>query len=376
MTAPPPQSPTDRDRCAGTVSPCPAATALEVEWRALEAQSAGSVFLSWPWIGATAIIAAPNSLVVRIRRGDRIVGLGLIGMRKRRFPWLRRPDLHLNETGEPAEDRIMTEYNGLLTWKGEEKEVAEAFLATIGGDKDLGSHDLRLSGVSDLWGDLCLRRGLATRLSRPPQVAPYATLDAQAANDPLATMTRNSRQQINRSLRYYERRGPLALERATDAEQALEWLDALEAPHTRSWRLRGKAGAFSTPAFKNFHRRLISTAFAEGVPDILRVRAGETILGYLYNLRWRGEAYSYQSGFHFEDDPQARPGLVAHVMAMRLYRAEGFSTYRFLAGDARYKTSLATDSDELLWMTAHPPSKARWLAVAVERLLGALLPEG
>jgi len=358
--------------CIVTFSPCPPAQRLEPEWRELETESAGSVFLSWPWIGSMLTAMGPNSLLVRVSHGERTIGLGLVGIQGRRRFALRPPALHLNETGNPVHDRIMTEYNGLLTLPGREDEAAEAVLAAIRDSAELGRRNLYLSGVPGQWREICRRQGLATRLLRPPQDAPYALLQTGPAGDLPSAMTRNSRQQIRRSLRYYEQHHPLALERAENAAQALEWLDGLEVLHTRSWLRRGKGGAFSDPSFKTFHRRLILANFAEGVPDILRVRTGDAILGYLYNLRWRGVASSYQSGFDFGDDARARPGLVAHVLAMRLYRAEGLSAYRFLAGDARYKTSLTTHSDPLVWMVAHRPGMARWLGETADRVLSAI----
>ena len=362
----------DGARCVATISSCPPADLLEPEWRELEAGSTGSVFLSWPWIGSVLTNPGSNFLLVRVVHGERTIGLGLLGIRHRRRYSLRPPALLLNETGDPVQDGVMTEYNGLLTLKGWEDEAADAFLAAVGTDKTLGRRDLHLSGVTGRWNALCLRHGLATRLLRSPQVAPTAALQTLPSDDPLAAMTRNCRQQIRRSMRYFEQRGPLTLERAPDTARALEWLDALEVLHTRSWRHRGKSGAFSDGAFKDFHRRLIATGFAEGVPDMLRLRAGETVLGYLYNLRRQDMAYSYQSGFDFEADPLARPGLIAHVLAMRLYRGEGMAAYRLLAGDSRYKTSLATGTDELLWMVAYRPSVTGWLARSASRVFGAI----
>ena len=338
-------------------SPCPATGQLEQEWRALEAQSAGEVFLSWPWIAATLIHQRADSMLARVTCGSQTIGLGLLG---------QRGHLYLNETGDAVQDRVMTEYNGLLTRQGCETEAAAAFLA------GLGRRDLILSGVRVQWREACRNQGLKTRLLRPPQTAPYAMLQTQPDDELLAGLTRNSRQQIRRSLRYYEQQGPLVLERAQDAPQALDWLDRLEVLHTSSWRQRGKTGAFSDPGFRDFHRRLIAASFAEGLPDLLRLRAGEAVLGYLYTLRWRGIAAAYQSGFRFEEDAQARPGLVAHLLAMRLYRSEGLSTYRFLAGEARYKTSLATGQDELLWMLAYRPGVMRWLAETTGRSFTAI----
>jgi len=247
----------------------------------------------------------------------------------------------------------MCEYNGLLTIKGREQEATEAFLTGLNDSKPYGGRDLHLSGVTGLWNKLCPQNGWKTRLLRVPQIAPFAALQSASTDDPLAALSRNSRQQIRRSLRFYETQNPLSIKRADTEEQALAWLDDLETLHTKAWNRRGKKGAFSDPSFRDFHRRLISTTFSEGVTDLLRVQSGETVLGYLYNLRWRDVVYAYQSGFQFEQAPDARPGLVCHVLAMGLYREEGMATYRFLAGDARYKNSLATGTDELFWIKSH-----------------------
>lgn len=358
--------------CVATLTPGPAPPGLEQEWRDLEARSAGSVFLSWPWIAATGIGQEPDTILVRVTADGRIVGLGLLGMRHCPFFAMRPQALHLNESGDPMRDRIMTEYNGLLTLAGWESPAAEALLTALEGDRALRRRDLALSGVAGHWSELCRSRGLATRLLRPPQPAPFTALQIQPEHDFLAAMTRNSRQQIRRSLRHYEALSPLILERAAEVAQALEWLARLEELHTRSWHQRGKAGAFADSAFMAFHHRLIAAGFHEGVTDLLRIQSGGEVIGYLYNLRWRGVAYSYQSGFRFDDHAQARPGLVAHLLAMRRYRIEGMATYRFLAGESRYKTSLASGQDELAWILAYRPGPGRWLATMAERAIGAL----
>jgi CelD/BcsL family acetyltransferase involved in cellulose biosynthesis len=360
------------DACIATISSCPPAEMLKPEWQDLEGRSRGSVFLSWSWIGAMLPLLGQDSRLIRVLCRDRTVGLGVLGAQKQSLFSLRPPSLHLNETGDPIQDRIMIEYNGMLAETGWEEPVAEAMLDAIVAAGALDKRDLHLSGVMGEWGPRCLRHGLTTRLTRPPQVAPYARLGVGTSDDPLSLMTRNSRQQIRRSMRFYEQRGALVLDRATTVAQALEWLDALEVLHTQSWQQRGKKGAFCNAAFKEFHRRLITLSFSDGIPDLLRVRAGDDILGYLYNLRWQDVVYSYQSGFLYEGHGLARPGLVTHVLAMRDYRAEGKSAYRFLAGDARYKSSLATDKDELFWIVAYRPSMTHWVSETVNSLYRVL----
>jgi CelD/BcsL family acetyltransferase involved in cellulose biosynthesis len=352
-------------KCSATISACPPVQQLEPEWRDLETRSNGSVFISWPWINSVLESLRPHASLARVTNGDRTVGLAVIGRRTAGAFSFRPSALHLNETGDNSCDGVMVEYNGLLTENGWEREAMDSLLTAIFCEKGGVPPDLHLSGVPSALREWCEARGLATRLLRPPQLAPSLRLPANSAEDPLDSLTRNSRQQIRRSMRYFEQRGALTLDRAADPSQALDWLDALDNLHTMTWRRRGKLGAFYNPSFKAFHRRLITSSFAEGVPDIIRARAGESVLGYLYNLRWKEIVYSYQSGFAYEQASQARPGLVTHMLAIQLYRREGMSAYRFLAGEARYKSSLANSREELLWMVISCPNLLQRLAAGI-----------
>jgi len=332
------------------IAPCPEPSRLEPVWRELEARAEPSFFLSWAWIGTVVATKAPPQSLLTVRRAGRVVGLALLGRRKgRRFDRLRTPSLHLNETGDPVRDAVMCEYNGVLAEAGAEAEVVAAALAALVG---LDWRELYLSGIAPELAELCRRRGLGLRILRA-HLAPLADFATMAAGDPLESLSRNSRQQIRRSLKLYAMRGEPVLERAADAAEALAWFDDLAAAHTVAWRRRGRPGAFADPGFVAFHRRLIDASFADGIVDLLRVRAGSSEIGHLYNFRYRGWGYSYQSGFAFEEDDRYKPGLVCHLLALRHYRAEGMAGYRFLAGDSRYKNSLATGKDELLWLAVH-----------------------
>ena len=46
-----------------------------------------------------------------------------------------------------------------------------------------------------------------------------------------------------------------------------------------------------------------------------------------------------------------KPGLIAHHKAIEFNYEEGMSMYNFLASDDRYKRSLSTNKDELLWVS-------------------------
>ena len=348
-------------------SPCPSAGQLKVLWNDLEQRSGGSVFLSWAWIGTLVETSSRPLTLLSVREGVRLVGLAVLGESAGHGPFSRLTH-HLNQSGDPALDGVTIEYNGLLAERGLEAAVAEVFVSALcGTNSEPLSPPVRrlvLAGVEESLGRLCAEHGLQTRLIKQPQGAPYADLTALPADDLLKGFSANTRQQIRRSLRFYAQRGPLVLERASSVDEAWSWFHGLEAFHTEAWRRRAKNGAFGSPAFARFHRRILADHFDHG-PDVLRVRAGRGAIAYLYNFVWRGEVYAYQSGFAYEPHTDARPGLVAHALAMGHYREQGLSRYRFLAGDARYKQSLSTGRDELHWLEVSRPS----LLSGVEHLL-------
>ena len=66
--------------------------------------------------------------------------------------------------------------------------------------------------------------------------------------------------------------------------------------------------------------------------DLLRVRAGDTTVGCLYNFVSRGDVSFYQSGLAYETDGKLKPGLVCHALAIDHAARAGHRWYDFLAG--------------------------------------------
>ena len=183
----------------------------------------------------------------------------------------------------------------------------------------------------------------------------------------LVRLSANTRQQLRRSLRGYESFGPLRIERADDLATALDWFARLAELHQATWTSRGKRGAFADQIFVEFHRKVIAEGLPRGEIDITRVTAGAQVIGFLYNFNYRGRVSAYQSGFDYPDDPRLKPGLTCHHLAMERARCEGAHAYDFLAGDDRYKLSLANRSEALHWTVCDPA----WSPVRIARLLRA-----
>nr|WP_237182630.1 GNAT family N-acetyltransferase [Roseomonas marmotae] len=191
------------------------------------------------------------------------------------------------------------------------------------------------------------------------RLAPRLSLDAvrAAGGDYLATRSSNTRHQLRRSARAFAEDGAVVLRRAETVPQALEWLEGLIRLHETSWQARGRPGAFASPYLLRFHRQLIAQALPRGEVDLLRVTAGEAVVGYLYNFRLRGQVLAYQSGLdHATAGLHRKPGMTCHALAIEQALARGDTVYDFLAGADRYKRSLANDEVPLLWAEMVP----RW----------------
>ena len=339
---------------AVTIEDAPAPGRLEALWRTLEGDAAPSFFLSWTWIDCwlrqTGI--APGLVVAR--SGGAIVGLGLVHRAVTRRHLMTIPTLLLHETGQRQHDLLAVEYNGFLAEPHQRAAVTAACLAQLPevARGRFAWRELAFSGIEEDLGGIAYASGLPV-VVRTRRGCPLVDLGEVRAKggDHLALLSRNTRQQMRRTIRHYGERGPLAVTRPRRLEQAMTWFDQMAALHQRGWTARGMPGAFANPFYDRFHRALLAAAFAAGTVDLLKVTAGGDTVGVLYNLIHRNNVYCYQSGFAYEAEQHARPGMLTHCLALADYVDRGLAGYHFMAGDSRYKSSLATGSHDMLWLT-------------------------
>jgi CelD/BcsL family acetyltransferase involved in cellulose biosynthesis len=329
--------------------------ALAQRWRALEAQADGGFFRSWTWLGTLLPhFAAPHLLAVQQDGQD--VALGLFSRRGRH--------VYLHETGDPAWDRLYVEHNGLLLHPNAARHLPQALKAAA-------SHGaVALSGIDALHHRAAAAAG-GTLQTRKTHFAPALDLAglAAAGHTHLDTLSANARAQIRRAMRLYG--SDLALRPATTLTEAHDLLDRLITLHQANWTARGEPGAFASPALRGFHHTLIDTAFPRGEIALLRIHTGGQDIGLLYQFQHGAKMLAYQSGFVPAEDPRKKPGLVSHCLAIAHARNTGFTSYDFLAGDQRYKTTLAPQGGEALhWVTLHHPTSLRARLLAVRRWVG------
>jgi CelD/BcsL family acetyltransferase involved in cellulose biosynthesis len=330
---------------------------LEAEWRSLETCARVSFFLSWAWIGMMldTIPLPERPALLRARTGGETAALALLGTAatRRRHGLVRARGLYLNETGNPQFDAMTIEHNAVLARTGSEAAALTALLDWFARQRSTAA-ELHLNGSVHPLPAAALecRRLLFDEHILPAFLVDLDRLGPGGSLDPI--LSANARQQLRRAIRRYQRRGPLELREAASEAEAQRWFSAMKRLHCASWARRNQAHSFSLPFFERFHRRLIERSFAEGGVQLLEARAGEQVIGYLYNFRKGGRIYAYQSGFD-DADPRARPGYVAHALAIGHAHRGGMRVYDFLAGRNRLKQSFATDVIPMRWQVVQQP---------------------
>jgi CelD/BcsL family acetyltransferase involved in cellulose biosynthesis len=346
---------------------------LAAQWRELEGRADAPFFLSWYWIGTWLRTIAGPVTVITAHAGDRRVGLALVAHRVvTRHRCLRVATVFLHETGDPLEDIVTIEFNDVLAESGWSHDVRTAVLRALSERDDIGGHRYDAVVWRGAVGDLTATldaQGVRWRCLDTTTSAFVDLAAVRASGRPyLAHLSANTRRQIRRARELYAARGPVRRERAETVAQALAWFHDAGELHRQRWRARGRPGALDYPFYVRFHERLIATGLPAGVVELVRLRAGDTVIGYLYNFVYRRRVYFYLSGLAFEADNRIKPGLVAHAACIESHLAEGADIYDFMAGDDRYKLNLGQPGPDIVGVVIERPRVHLRLEAALRQM--------
>jgi CelD/BcsL family acetyltransferase involved in cellulose biosynthesis len=344
---------------------------VEAAWRDLEARSDHSFYLSWLWIG-TWLRHLPKGAdphLIIARASGTIVGLAVVC---RRRIWRLKPHTRmrwlLNETGDPRFDRLFIEHNGILAERSSSDGIATVCLEAL-ARRLRSSDELVLSGIG-LEVDTIARRvacsaGLTTEVSLA-DAAPWVDFAEvrRRGENYRATLGRNTRQSVSRSMRLYAERGPIEHRIMETTSEALAAFDELIGFHWSRW---GRKGPFANPGFRPFHETLIARGVPVGAVRISRTLVGDRTIGVLYNFVHQGHVINYQSGFLYEEDTRLKPGLVSHVLSIEDSLLRGERSYDFGAGPAGHKSRLANADRAMTWIAVGKDNLERRIEAKVRR---------
>ena len=149
-------------------------------------------------------------------------------------------------------------------------------------------------------------------------------------------------------------------------------LNELKNLHTEQWNSKGKTGAFSSPKFIEFHRRLALTGEVD--TQLFMIILDNIVVGIGYCIIDSGNVYYYQSGFLQGVEHKVSPGHIFHVAMINSAMKDRYQMYDFMKGSLShsYKEKYANQK-ELMYdfktksLNEKLLSKAKQLAIQFSR---------
>jgi CelD/BcsL family acetyltransferase involved in cellulose biosynthesis len=318
---------------------------LERSWTTLEDEvEEVPFFLSWAWISTWLTSYKPLILKVEATYHGKTVCIGLFtysNVTRRKL--IRACQLRLHQTGIQSQDQIWIEYNDFLVPRQHREIATMACLQ-------------RLLAMPD-WDELVISmmpHGRANQIvkalpnTRITQSSPtYALPLSSFSRNPtqfLPSLSSNTRYQIQKSNRLYSQDyGAIAIEVADTKRKAIDFLHLAGLYHKQRWKDSG----FNNQDFIHFHERLIRSTHDSCQTLLMKISAGNQIIGVLYYLLDAQTAYFYLQGLNYEKNPKLKPGLTAHSLAIQHFIEHGKTSYDFMGGYSQYKKQLAQLSHQL-----------------------------
>jgi CelD/BcsL family acetyltransferase involved in cellulose biosynthesis len=250
--------------------------ALEKDWLALQEQADCSFFQSWSWIGSwlARIADELSPRLVIVRTEGELVGLAVfISTEVTRHHVISSRSMFLNEAPFSGNNMVI-EYNGLLVARGHESGVhTKVIKFLIDNFPEVDEfYFSAMSSVADIARSIKPDGSAVKYISQQESPTWLVKLDdlGDGVDAYLATLSKNRRLQIKRSLRLYNEVSPVQVEEAGSIEQALSFFDGLKKLHTDRWHSVGKTGSFANTRWEMFHRSLIASCYDRGEIQLLK----------------------------------------------------------------------------------------------------------
>lgn len=331
--------------------------ALEQEWLKLEERSDNRFFLSWSWIGTWLNTFAPNASILRVFADNTVIGLAIVTVsEQKRYRLLKSMQLSIHETGDPLFDQLWIEYNTFLTDSEFHEQCINTAIQFLLSNS-IKWDELVIGAIKEQEADLFEQASGLYKHVRWESVSHGVNLSKIKELDKsyLATLSRNTRYQINRSRKLYDESGRLQIEHAKSITDAQQFLIDLAPLHIKRWGGGADESGFANPNFVAFHKALVDIAWPKGQIELIKITSGNEVVGYFYNFIYKNRVYFYLSALTSAANPKLKPGLMGHALCIQRYIDRGFEYYDFMGGGERYKDSLAQRQQKLYRISFQKP---------------------
>ncbi len=312
-----------------------------------------NMFLSFDWISnwLQCAYAKPELITFLSSYDNQPIGFAFIGCVDSSLGKV----FLLNQTGNQQDDQIWIEYNDVIC-ASQHKACRNALLQFLANKPKT----FKFIGINNIeaWSHKQWRKWSLQSTNGYIAASKEALSESSTASLVLH-FSKNTKSQISRSQRFIEQHYGEVKMNWLSSKQIEAALTDMGNLHIKQWGNHDYGSGFTNPRFVEFHRRLMqqgmlpkvsheiekekdSRATSKDWVHLAKFTAGDFTLGYLYLFTRNKQVYFYLSAINYtSQDNKYKPGLLMHKLAMLHFEGLGYTSYDFLAGDARYKTSLS-----------------------------------
>lgn len=328
---------------------------LHNDWLDIESHSNVPFFLSWAWVSTWINTYNPKLYIVKALFKDKVVAIGLFTSSiERRHLVINAKQLRLNQTGSNSEDQIWVEYNDFICLNEHKEKAVNACLEYLLKSHVFYAHDEII--ISMISQNRAKTLAKSIKHCEILYTRPCYDIDLLSIKnthpDYIQSLKSNTRYQIRRSIRHYEKtHGEIELVHTKTREDALLFFKEIAPLHIDRWYDSG----YKNKDFLDFHQSLIHRYFDKGHVHLIKVNSGNKTIAILYYLIKDKTVSFYLQGLLYETNKMLKPGLVAHSLATQYFIDQGMEVYDFMGGYSQYKTQLASQAEDLCTIRIQKP---------------------
>ncbi|MEP2651747.1 MAG: GNAT family N-acetyltransferase [Paraglaciecola sp.] len=320
---------------------------IQEKWSTLFDISSASPFHNIYWINSWLKSLPFIPHLMEAREAGQVVGLALFCERQKRTIFgTKLKQLWLHRFGEVDYDQVWIEHNDFLLAGKNTHFIRKAMLIYLKNNKTL-------------WDELYLGMATENTVSEFSEVFNFKRIDIcspdfvvnlinkQSSEDYLKDLSKNTRSQINRSLKLLSQRGSIELKQARTTHEKNLFLTEIAKIHIEKWESTPFGSGFNNPIFKKFHCNVLHADTEGKHCRLYSLNLDNKPNAYVYIIKNNEKWYFYLSAIKKSQDNKVKIGLVIHTLLINEAITHGAKCYSFLAGDARYKRSMSNTSESL-----------------------------
>lgn len=308
---------------------------LKDAWNGLLAESpANSFFLRWEWLFEWWKVYGDGDLslgIILVYRGDSLIGIGpfYVNNRSHRSGIVSSRCLMFLGT---TYDRIISEYLDIIYRGCDSEEVIGSILNFL--IREDVCTDMLMQKVNAESNTFEVLKRLSeennlfyTVLDK--ETSPYISLPESYGQFLSACKSRVRSKIRCDQRRLFQLKEPL-FRKTADLSELDADIDELVRLHQARWEARKMPGAFSDRKFLSFQRSAMREMFKNGHLELSFLSVDGRNIASIYNIRYGGKTYFYQSGLDASFCPSISPGLLLHNFCIMGAIDDGLKEYDFL----------------------------------------------